>query len=164
MMPSAAHRTELTNTMAPVRTRHDRIFRKRVIGCSFLRFPSIQMFPRQCQSNPLYHICRAPSTDRLRIPILVKRPLLIPQQSTQILPPTPHSLPFTPYWITLKASDCEISKSFCTLALLCCYRAELAITEPLIDVCLEAVTGRLRYGRVAPCATLSIATAESGIN
>jgi hypothetical protein len=34
------------------------------------------------------------------------------------------------------------------------YRAELAITEPLIDVGLEAVTHRLRFGRVAPCATL----------
>jgi len=30
----------------------------------------------------------------------------------------------------------------------------LPITEPLIDVCLEAVTHRLRYGRVAPYATL----------
>ena len=53
-------------------------------------------------------------------------------------------------------------RSFLSLALRC-YRAEPAITEPLIDVCLEAVTYRLRYGRVSPCATLSSATAESGL-
>jgi hypothetical protein len=63
--------------------------------------------------------------------------------------------------ITYFSNNVEISQSFCTLALRR-YQAELVITEPLIDVCLEAVTHRLRYGRVAPCATLSISTAESG--
>ena len=52
-----------------------------------------------------------------------------------------------------KASDCAISKSFCALALRY-YQAEQSIAALLIDVCSEAVTHRLRYGRVTPRASL----------
>jgi hypothetical protein len=54
------------------------------------------------------------------------------------------------------SSECVRLRNFeviFTLALRC-YQAELAITKPLLDVGLEAVTHRLRCGRVAPCASL----------
>src|SRR5262245_39178122 len=60
-----------------------------------------------------------------------------------------------------KASDCEVSKSFCALARRC-YEARHSLEAALIDVCSEAETHRLCCGRVAP-RVLSIATAESGI-
>jgi hypothetical protein len=64
--------------------------------------------------------------------------------------------------ITYFSNNVKISESFCTLAFPR-YQAELALTAPLIDLCVEAVSHRLRYGRVAPCDTLSTATAESGL-
>src|SRR5262245_74103 len=48
-----------------------------------------------------------------------------------------------------KASDCEVSKSFCALARRC-YEARHPLEAPLIDVCSEAETHRLCCGRVAP--------------
>src|SRR5262245_40904684 len=48
-----------------------------------------------------------------------------------------------------KASDCEISKSFCAVAR-CCYEAEPALKAPLIDVYSGAETHRLRCGGVVP--------------
>ncbi len=48
-----------------------------------------------------------------------------------------------------KASDCEVSKSFCAFARRC-YEARHPLEAPLIDVCSEAETHRLRCGRVAP--------------
>ena len=48
-----------------------------------------------------------------------------------------------------KASDCEVSKSFCAFARRC-YEARHSLEAPLINVCSEAETHRLRCGRVAP--------------
>ena len=48
-----------------------------------------------------------------------------------------------------KASDCEVSKSFCAFARRC-YEARHPLEAPLLNVCSEAETHRLRCGRVAP--------------
>src|SRR5262245_1983144 len=48
-----------------------------------------------------------------------------------------------------KASDCEISKSFCALARRC-YETRHPLETPLIDVCSEAETHRHRCRRVVP--------------
>src|SRR5262245_1567956 len=48
-----------------------------------------------------------------------------------------------------KASDCEVSKSFCALARRR-YEARHPLEAPLIDVCSGAETHRLCCGRVAP--------------
>src|SRR5262249_46812158 len=47
-----------------------------------------------------------------------------------------------------KASDCEVSKSFCALARRS-FEAYHSLEAPLIDVCSEAETHRLRFGRIA---------------
>src|SRR5215510_7152804 len=48
-----------------------------------------------------------------------------------------------------KASDCEVSKSFCAIARRC-YEALHPLPALLIDVRSEAEIHRLRCGRVAP--------------
>src|SRR5262245_46979240 len=48
-----------------------------------------------------------------------------------------------------KASDSEVSRSFCAFAR-GCDETRHPIEEPLIDVCSEAATHRLCCGRVAP--------------
>src|SRR5262245_26678120 len=60
-----------------------------------------------------------------------------------------------------KASDCEVSKSFCALARRC-DEARHPIEAPLIDVCSEAETHRLAAEELH-LAFFSIATAESGL-